>query len=60
VLELQGTLSGEHGVGLEKRDFVGRELDSVSLKLMYAIKQQFDPHNILNPGKSLPFELIQP
>jgi D-lactate dehydrogenase len=54
VLELDGTLSGEHGVGLEKRDFVGRELDSVSLGLMRAIKQQFDPNGILNPGKSLP------
>jgi D-lactate dehydrogenase len=54
VLQLSGTLSGEHGVGLVKRDFVGRELDSVSLNLMHAIKQQFDPHGILNPDKCLP------
>ncbi len=56
VLELGGTLSGEHGVGLEKRDFVGRELDASSLALMRAIKRQFDPHGILNPGKGLPEE----
>lgn len=54
VLELKGTLSGEHGVGLEKRDYISRELDSVSLKLMHQIKQQFDPNGILNPGKLLP------
>lgn len=54
VLSLHGTLSGEHGIGLVKRDWIGRELDAVSLKLMYAIKAQFDPAGILNPGKSLP------
>ncbi len=54
VIALQGTLSGEHGIGLVKRDFVSRELDAVSLGLMHAIKRQFDPANILNPGKTLP------
>jgi D-lactate dehydrogenase len=54
VLNLGGTLSGEHGVGLEKRDFVAREIDPVTLRLMNAIKRQFDPLNILNPGKGLP------
>ena len=54
VIELEGTLSGEHGVGLEKRDFIGREVDPATLRLMRAIKRQFDPNNILNPGKSLP------
>ncbi len=54
VLSLDGSLSGEHGVGLEKRDFIHRELDATSLALMQKIKQQFDPHNILNPGKTLP------
>jgi len=50
VLALEGTLSGEHGVGRVKRDFVQRELSPVALRLMQGIKQQFDPHNILNPG----------
>ena len=54
VLELGGTLSGEHGVGLEKRDFVAREIDPATLRLMNDIKRQFDPNNILNPGKGLP------
>jgi D-lactate dehydrogenase len=54
VIALGGTLSGEHGVGLEKRDFVGRELDPVALDLMRAIKRQFDPNGILNPDKGLP------
>lgn len=54
VLSLHGTLSGEHGVGLEKRDFVDREIDPVTLGLMRRIKQEFDPLGILNPGKMLP------
>ncbi len=54
VLELEGTLSGEHGVGRVKRDFVARELSPVALRLMQGIKQQFDPHNILNPGVGFP------
>ncbi|MCW8919827.1 MAG: FAD-binding protein [Gammaproteobacteria bacterium] len=54
VLKLEGTLSGEHGIGLVKRDFVALEIDAVTLKLMQKIKQLFDPHGILNPGKKLP------
>ncbi|MDX1824340.1 MAG: FAD-linked oxidase C-terminal domain-containing protein [Thiohalomonadales bacterium] len=54
VLKLNGTLSGEHGVGLEKRDFIDREIDPVTLDLMRRIKHQFDPLGLLNPGKMLP------
>ncbi|MFO8024150.1 FAD-binding oxidoreductase [Thiohalophilus sp.] len=54
VLELDGTLSGEHGVGIEKQEFVGREIDPVTLELMRRIKQDFDPKGILNPGKMFP------
>ena len=54
VLKLGGTLSGEHGVGIAKRDFVSQEIDATTLSLMNNIKQQFDPNNILNPGKTLP------
>jgi len=54
VLRLRGTLSGEHGVGLAKREYVGWELDEVSLDLMRAIKRQFDPRGILNGGKVIP------
>ncbi len=56
VLKLGGTLSGEHGVGLEKRDFVDREIDPVTLRLMHDIRRQFDPGGILNPGKGLPLQ----
>ncbi len=51
VLELNGTLSGEHGVGIEKRKFVSREIEPQTLALMKRIKEQFDPNGILNPGK---------
>jgi D-lactate dehydrogenase len=54
VLALDGTLSGEHGVGLEKREFVGREIGPETLALMHALRRQFDPAGILNPGKGLP------
>ncbi|MFK7814987.1 MAG: FAD-binding oxidoreductase [Gammaproteobacteria bacterium] len=54
VLTLGGTLSGEHGVGIAKRDYVSQEIDATTLALMKNIKQQFDPNNILNPGKTLP------
>lgn len=56
VLELNGTLSGEHGVGIEKRDFVDREIEPVTLALMKRIKKDFDPKGILNPGKMFPLD----
>ncbi len=54
VIKLDGSLSGEHGVGLEKRDFIYKELGAAEIRLMHAIKKQFDPHNILNADKTLP------
>ncbi|MCK4587222.1 MAG: FAD-binding oxidoreductase, partial [Gammaproteobacteria bacterium] len=54
VISLGGTLSGEHGIGLVKRDFVAQEIGATSLSLMRQIKAIFDPLNILNPGKTLP------
>ncbi len=54
VLSLDGSLSGEHGIGLVKRTFVDRELDATSLQLMSAVKRQFDPDGILNPGVGFP------
>jgi glycolate oxidase len=50
-LGLGGTITGEHGVGLLKRDFLERELGDVSMRLHRAVKQAFDPQGILNPGK---------
>lgn len=54
VIALKGTLSGEHGVGIEKRPFVPREIDPVTLALMKDLKRVFDPGNLLNPGKLFP------
>jgi D-lactate dehydrogenase len=54
VLGLDGTLSGEHGVGMTKRPFVDREIDAVTLDFMRSIKKTFDPADILNPGKLFP------
>ena len=54
VIRLDGTLSGEHGIGIAKRDFMPRALDANALGLMRRIKHDFDPDGILNPGKLLP------
>jgi len=51
VIELGGTLTGEHGIGLAKIPFMGLEHDEISMGVMRSIKRLFDPNNILNPGK---------
>ncbi|EKD75059.1 MAG: hypothetical protein ACD_44C00242G0011 [uncultured bacterium] len=51
VIELKGSLSGEHGIGLDKLPFIENEIESPALKLISQIKTCFDPHGILNPGK---------
>lgn len=50
---LGGTLTGEHGVGLLKRDWLQPELGDVSLELQRSIRKVFDPLEILNPGKAI-------
>ncbi|QER42208.1 FAD-binding protein [Thermodesulfobacterium sp. TA1] len=55
VLNLKGTLSGEHGIGYVKRSFVAWELSSFQLELMKNLKKMFDPDNLLNPGVKIPF-----
>jgi glycolate oxidase len=54
VRELNGTLSGEHGIGLTKAPYLGMELSEAAMALQRRIKQAFDPHNIMNPGKIFP------
>ena len=51
TLELGGTISGEHGVGITKAPYMAKEIGDVELELMKKIKRLFDPHGILNPGK---------
>lgn len=54
VIALGGTLSGEHGIGIAKRPFMSKAISPATLAMMQAIKGQFDPDGILNPGKLLP------
>lgn len=54
TLALEGTLSGEHGIGLAKRDFMASAFTAETLAAMRAIKSVLDPDGILNPGKVLP------
>ena len=51
VVEMGGTLSGEHGIGYVQRDYMDIAFDPVQLELMKSIKKVFDPKGIMNPGK---------
>ncbi|HLS28582.1 MAG TPA: FAD-linked oxidase C-terminal domain-containing protein [Opitutales bacterium] len=51
AIELGGTITGEHGVGLAKKKFLPRQFSDASFQLMKTLKQSIDPKNILNPGK---------
>ena len=51
AISLKGTLSGEHGIGLSKADYMTLEHDPVEMSLMRKIKKTLDPNNIMNPGK---------
>ncbi|EGX54577.1 (S)-2-hydroxy-acid oxidase [Streptomyces zinciresistens K42] len=50
-LELGGTITGEHGVGVLKKEWLAREIGPVGIEMQRAVKQAFDPLGILNPGK---------
>lgn len=50
-LELGGTITGEHGVGVLKKEWLARELGPVGVEMQRAVKAAFDPLNLLNPGK---------
>lgn len=52
--KLQGTCTGEHGVGMGKIEFLESELPASTIRVMKAIKLALDPHNLLNPGKLYP------
>jgi glycolate oxidase len=51
AIDLGGTLTGEHGIGLSKAPFMTLEHDPVAMEVMRSLKRMFDPNNILNPGK---------
>ena len=53
-VEMGGSLTGEHGIGVEKRDFMPLLFDEPSLEAMERVRVAFDPQRLLNPGKVLP------
>jgi FAD/FMN-containing dehydrogenase len=54
VVALGGSITGEHGIGFAKRDYLGIELSPETIAAMRAVKAAFDPAGILNPGKIFP------
>jgi len=53
-VQLEGSLTGEHGVGLKRKRYLSMFLGEKEITLMRNLKKLFDPNNILNPGKILP------
>jgi glycolate oxidase len=53
-VEVGGTITGEHGVGMEKIDQMCIQFSRVELNQFHAIKAAFDPSGLLNPGKAVP------
>ena len=51
ALSLGGTLSGEHGIGIAKKQYLSRQFSTAELEMMKRLKKAFDPDNIINPGK---------
>jgi D-lactate dehydrogenase (cytochrome) len=51
ALSLEGTCTGEHGIGLHKIDFLVNEAGAGAVEMMRTLKRALDPHNIMNPGK---------
>lgn len=58
VLEIGGTITGEHGVGLSKKKYLPKELGPDVVALQQRLKDAFDPRGILNPGKFLPDKIL--
>ena len=54
VVELEGSISGEHGIGFAKAPYLPLELSQDEIALMKRVKAAFDPNGILNPGKIFP------
>ena len=54
AIALDGSISGEHGIGILKTGRVHRALDATTVELQNKVKRAFDPKLLLNPGKKLP------
>jgi len=53
AMSFNGTLSGEHGIGIAKRKYLSMSVDEPTRKFMHTLKQAIDPDGILNPGKAI-------
>jgi D-lactate dehydrogenase (cytochrome) len=53
IIAMGGTCTGEHGIGIGKRESLAEQVGDATLGVMRSVKQAFDPRNILNPGKVL-------
>jgi len=53
-VKVGGTVTGEHGVGVEKLDTMCQQFDAATLQAFYGVRRAFDPAQILNPGKAIP------
>jgi len=60
ALELGGTITGEHGVGVLKKEWLGRQLSDTAMDITRAIKDAIDPLGLLNPGKLIPAQDLGP
>jgi len=58
VIGVEGTISGEHGVGFTKAPYLEMEISRPAVELMSRLKQAFDPRGILNPGKIFPTDIV--
>ena len=56
VVALEGSISGEHGIGFSKAPYLSLELSPEEIALLKRVKLAFDPNGILNPGKIFPDE----
>ena len=54
TLDLGGAISGEHGIGLAKKDYIARNLSPETIELSKRLKKAFYPKGLLNPGKIFP------
>ena len=59
-VEMGGCLTGEHGVGIEKRDLMGVQFGATDMELQMRVKDVFDPAWLLNPAKVFPLEVSEP
>jgi D-lactate dehydrogenase (cytochrome) len=55
ALLMDGTVTGEHGIGMGKKEYLIKELGAETVGVMRGLKRSMDPHGLLNPGKILDF-----